>query len=203
MMKSKMIFGVLALAVALTTISLVATAGTTGNGAPSGFHETINIVGVNGEKNENYTGGNGSTIFVLRTGSTQFYVQGGTSFQIVDHDGTDGKVGSGGKPTDTGYVPGLIFPYDATETPTWRVQIWVRLQGPVDSSCHWYVEKFDGTDWVFYDQFSLSKGTPSKFTEHTSDLLADGFKDMLWTLDQKTNFRLCQMRVYLQPSTQY
>ena len=193
-MKRKVILSMVAAGLVLGMVSMLAFAG---NGAPNGYHENINIIGVPHDKNANYTGGNGSVIFVDRTGATQFCVQGGSSFQIVDHDGTDGVVGSGGKPTDPDYQPGLIFPYDATATPTWRVQIWVRLQGPIDSSVHWYVQKFDGIDWVFYDEFSLTKDAPSKFVEKTGSLLADGYQDMLWTLDSKTKFRLCQMRVYL------
>lgn len=164
-----------------------------GNGAPSGPHYNLNIIGVPHRLNENFDGGNGSRIFVLRTGSTQFYVHGeeGGSYQVLDHDGTDGKVG------EDRLNPGIIFPYDSTASPTWRVHIWVRLQGPVDSSLHWYVEKFDGSNYVFYDEFTLKKEAPSKFTEKTGSLLADGYQDMLWTLDQKTKFRICQMRIYL------
>jgi len=111
----------------------------TGNGAPNGQHETINIIGVNNDKNENYDGGNGSVIFVKRTGTTTFYVQGGNNFDIVDHDGTDGYVGTKetgtatSTTTGTPGIPGLIFPYDAGADPTWRVQIWIRLLGPKGS----------------------------------------------------------------------
>jgi hypothetical protein len=166
---------------------------TKGNGAPNGQHENINIIGVNNEKNENYTGGNGSVIFVKRTGTTQFYVHGGTSFAILDHDGTDGKVGTG--LTD----PGLVFPYDAGASPTWRVQIWVRLLGPKGSEVHWTSYYYDtvGATYVLWDEFTLKKDGAPKFTERTSDLLADGYQDMLWELDPVTKFRLCQMRIFL------
>ncbi len=192
-MRSKLILSALAV---LAVVGVVAISGT-GNGAPSGFHENINIIGVNNDKNENYTGGNGSTIFVSRTATTRFYVQGGSSFQIVDHDGTDGLVGSGGKPTDPGYQPGLIFPYNASASPTWRVQIWVRMQGPQGSSSQWTTYYFDGADWALWDEFTLTKDAPSKFVEKTGSLLADGYQNMLWQLDPVTKFRICQMRVYL------
>ncbi len=196
-MRGKVILSMVVAGLVLGMVSMFASAGPNGNGAPSGFHENINIIGVKNPKSDNYSGGNGSTIFVDRTGSTQFYVQGGSSFQIVDHDGTDGFVGSGGKPTDSDYVPGLIFPYDATATPTWRVQIWVRLQGPKDSSVYWTTKYFDGSEWAYWSEFPLRKDTPSKFTEKTSQMLADGYENMLWVLDSKTNFRICQMRIYL------
>src|SRR5512137_1052265 len=65
-----------------------------GNGAPNGPHYNLNIIGVPNEKNVNFDGGNGARIFVSRTGQTQFYVHGGSSYAILDHDGTDGKVGT-------------------------------------------------------------------------------------------------------------
>ena len=181
----------LATMIALTFATPVFAAAITGNGSPSGQHYNLNIIGVPNPKNVNFGGGEGSRIFVLRTGATTFYVHGGTSYDIVDHDGTDGSVG-----TDRLH-PGIIFPYDATASPTWRVQIWVRLQGPVDSSVHFLTKYWDGTAYVFWDEFTLKKDAPSKFTEKTGSLLADGYQDMLWVLDQKTNFRICQMRIYL------
>lgn len=186
-MRSKVILSALAV---LTVVGMVAIAGT-GNGAPNGAHENINIIGAPRDKNANCDGGNGSVIFVDRTGSTSFYVHGGSSFQILDHDGTDGHVGS--SLTD----PGLVFPYDGAASPTWRVQIWVRLLGPKGSEVRWTSYYYDevGDTYVLWDQFTLDKS--SKFTEKTGSLLADGYQDMLWTLDQKTKFRICQMRIFL------
>ncbi len=88
-----------------------------GNGAPTGAHYNLNIIGVPKAKGDNFDGGNGARIFVSRTGSTQFYVHGGTSYEVLDHDGTDGKVGSG--LTD----PGIVFPYNESASPTWRIEI--------------------------------------------------------------------------------
>ncbi len=176
-----------------------------GNGAPSGKHETINIIGVNNDKNDNYDGGNGSVIFVKRTGTTTFYVQGGNNFAILDHDGTDGYVGTKeagtATTTTTGTpgIPGLIFPYD-DETGTWQVSIWIRLLGPKGSEVNWTSYYYDtaGQIYVLWDSFSLSKDGQSKFTERTGSLLADGYKDMLWELDPVTKFRLCQMRIFVE-----
>lgn len=65
----------------------------TGNGAPSGAHYTLNIIGTK-EKNANLTGGNGHRIFVLlgRTGdasSTRINLNEG-DFGVLDANGTDG-----------------------------------------------------------------------------------------------------------------
>lgn len=170
----------------------VVTAAKTGNGAPSGAHYNLNIIGVPNAKNANFDGGNGARIFVSRTGQTQFYVHGGNAYQILDHDGTDGKVGSGLAD------PGIVFPYDSTILDqTWRVQIWVRLLGPKGSEVQWTSYYYDtvGETYVLWSEFTLTKDT--KFQLRTGDLLANGYQDMLWNLDPVNNFRICQMRIYL------
>jgi len=164
----------------------------TGNGAPSGHHFNLNIIGVPNQKNANFDGGEGARIFVSRTGQTQFYVHGGDSYQVLDHDGTDGKVGT--SVTD----PGIVFPYDAAiVNQTWQVQIWVRLLGPTGSEVKWNASYYDalGDAYVLWSEFKLTKGT--KFQLKTGDLLANGYQDMLWNLDPVNNFRICQMRIYL------
>jgi hypothetical protein len=191
-MKRKVILSMVATGIVLSMVSMLAFAGPNGNGAPSGQHLNVNIIGVPKEKNENFDGGKGARIFVSRAGTTQFYVHGGNSFAILDHDGTDGKVGTG--LTD----PGIIFPYDAAVTnQTWRVQIWVRLLGPKGSEVSWTSYYYDtaGGVYVLWDSFSLTKS--SKFTEKTGELLANGYQDMLWELEPVTKFRICQMRIYL------
>lgn len=190
-MKKLIALGVsLILIVALMISATPALAGT-GNGAPSGAHYNLNIIGVPNAKNVNFNGGNGARIFVSRTGPTQFYVHGGDSYAILDHDGTDGKVGT--SISD----PGIIFPYNASLSPTWRVDIWVRLVGPKGSEVNWssYYTDDAGVTWVLYNTFTLDKS--SKFTLRTNDLLKDGYQDMLWQLDPVTKFRICQMRIYL------
>ncbi len=192
-MKGKLVMAIAALAIIAAAVIVPNAMAGNGNGAPTGSHYNLNIIGVPNEKNNNFDGGNGARIFVSRTGSTQFYVHGGDSYAILDHDGTDGKVGTG--LTD----PGIIFPYNATATPTWRVQIWVRQEGPLDSSSHWTTAYWNGTAYVLWDEFTLTKDAPSKFTEKTSALLADGYQDILWTLEPVTKFRNLQMRIYLTP----
>jgi hypothetical protein len=71
----------------------VATA-TTGNGAPSGAHYTLNIIGVPKDKSANFGGGNGSRIFVDlgKTGvpaNTRINLIEG-DFGVLDANGTDG-----------------------------------------------------------------------------------------------------------------
>lgn len=190
----------LAVAMVLTLAgTALASVDKTGNGAPSGPHYNLNIIGVPKQMNDNFTGGNGSRIFVSRTGSTQFFVHGGKSYAILDHDGTDGQVGSG---LDD---PGIVFPYDSG-TGTWLVQIYVRLLGPQNSKVNWtsYFYDWDPTSgtyqtYVLWDSFELSKDT--KFSEKTGSLLRDGYQDMMWQLDPVTKFRICQMRIYATPKS--
>src|SRR6476660_7022272 len=70
---------------------------TTGNGAPSGAHYTLNIIGVDKGKNANMDSGTGNVIFVgLGTKNTTVTTKimlsqsfDGT-FQVLDKNGTDG-----------------------------------------------------------------------------------------------------------------
>ena len=66
----------------------------TGNGAPSGAHYTLNIIGVPKDKSANFDGGNGHRIFVDlgRTGAvanTRINLGPG-DFAVLDANGTDG-----------------------------------------------------------------------------------------------------------------
>lgn len=63
-------------------------AGKGGNGAPSGSHYTLNIIGT-GDKSANLTGGSGSRIFVPLSGSAKINLSEG-DFAVLDANGTDG-----------------------------------------------------------------------------------------------------------------
>lgn len=70
----------------------------TGNGAPSGSHYNLNIIGTN-EKNPNMTGGSGHRIFVPLNGTTKIMLcEAGEDancpdegFNVLDANGTDGS----------------------------------------------------------------------------------------------------------------
>jgi hypothetical protein len=77
-----------------STLAPSALNASTGNGAPSGAHYTLNIIGVPKEKSPNFTGGNGHRIFVGlgRTGepaNTRINLIEG-DFGVTDANGTDG-----------------------------------------------------------------------------------------------------------------
>jgi hypothetical protein len=95
-MKKGMILAVVMLV--MSTLALPALAGKdeTGNGAPSGNHFTLNIIGVDNPKNVNMNQGAGNTIFVKLGSDTEGLDQHtkislieGETFAVLDKNGTD------------------------------------------------------------------------------------------------------------------
>ena len=68
--------------------SASATQPATGNGAPSGSHYTLNIIGVPKGKTADMDGNNGSRIFVSLSGKTKINLTEG-DFGVLDANGTD------------------------------------------------------------------------------------------------------------------
>src|SRR5690349_18184500 len=60
----------------------------TGNGAPSGPHYDLNIIGVPKSKTADMTGDNGHRIFVALSGNTKILLTAGP-FEVLDANGTD------------------------------------------------------------------------------------------------------------------
>ncbi len=85
----------LALCAALATATLGAAVGpavavnpSTGNGAPSGSHYTLNVIGVSQDKTAAMDGNNGSRIFVPLEGKAKINLTEG-DFGVLDANGTD------------------------------------------------------------------------------------------------------------------
>lgn len=180
---------ILILIIAGGTVLVQAKKDSTGNGTPSGQHYNLNIIGVPHEMNENFHGGNGARIFVLRTGNTRFYVGADDHYEVIDHDATDGVCGVAGNPG----LPGIVFPYEDDE---WKVKIYVRLLGPKTSQIKWKSSYFDGLEYINFYSGTWDRDT--KFQLKTGQLLTDGFQDILWEMNDKTDFRILQMRIYLE-----
>src|SRR4030042_3061284 len=65
----------------------------TGNGAPSGSHYNLNLIGVPKDKTADMTGSNGHVIFVKLEGGTRILLQESQSvgeYAVLDANGTDG-----------------------------------------------------------------------------------------------------------------
>lgn len=86
MSNNKLIPAVL-LIVGVLTSSLVFSAG---NGAPSGEHYNLNLIGVSKGKTADMTGNMGHRIFVNLAGNTKILLGEGSDFQVLDANGTDG-----------------------------------------------------------------------------------------------------------------
>lgn len=70
-----------------------ATIDVTGNGAPSGRHYTLNIIGVAKDKTADMTGSNGHVIFVPLSGKSKIELMEapeGESYKVLDGNATDG-----------------------------------------------------------------------------------------------------------------
>lgn len=94
-MKKLILVGVIAALLASTVVSVAyAGNGLNGNGAPSGAHYNLNLIGVPKDKSADMTGSNGNVIFVDLTGNTRILLQEGPAnvfdFQVLDANGTDG-----------------------------------------------------------------------------------------------------------------
>jgi hypothetical protein len=63
----------------------------TGNGAPSGGHYNLNIIGVPKNKTADMTGDNGHRIFVPLWGTPKIMLTQGSDFLVLDANGTDGE----------------------------------------------------------------------------------------------------------------
>jgi hypothetical protein len=82
-----MILGIAAAVLVVGTLSILAIAD---NGAPSGGHYNLNIIGVAKDKSENMDQGAGNVIFVPLEGATAIYLTKG-DFAVLDKNGTDGR----------------------------------------------------------------------------------------------------------------
>jgi hypothetical protein len=154
---------------------------TTGNGAPSGAHYTLNIIGVPKDKSPSFTGGNGHRIFVDlgkngEPANTRINLAPG-DFGVLDANGTDGVAAF--------QLPNPDPDLDGTTS----YSVYVRALGkPVGKatmqSCYedltgtWCAAKFDGG--VEFISIERTKGAVAKFVNVSKDLL---FVDFCVTWD--------------------
>jgi hypothetical protein len=141
----KYILAALALAVAAPAFAQ------TGNGAPSGGHYNLNIIGVENPKNSTLTSSNRHTIFVALGKNDQvtsrIYLTPGEDFRVCDGNAFDQAIGCDGSlvasqgavfqlpcntnltaGTDPDGEPSTLFPCEA-EDPQLAYEVWLRELG--------------------------------------------------------------------------
>lgn len=177
-----------------------------GNGAPSGQHYNLNIIGVPKNKSVDFTGGNGRRIFVPLEGRTKILLSEG-SFDVIDANGTDGEAAF------------RLPEPDATDDGTTDYSVYIRALGKPGGnasmySCFW--DQQTATEYCSTGSYVVdltAHGNGGKFQNVTNQLLyiwadvdGDGdldrtelFSDELdtyyWYYDND-GLKLAQMRFY-------
>ncbi len=206
----------------VAVIPVGAGTGTTGNGAPSGAHYNLNIIGVPKAKSPDMTGGDGHRIFVPLESSTKIYLSPG-AFQVLDANGTDGKAAF--QLPIPGDCYGVTDPLTGDVTTptscTVRYTVWIRALGKPNGKASMYtcVEDPDlaggylCSDPSWWVELTRTKGK-STFVNVSKQLLflsadvdLDGtiehvqlfdslFDTYYWQYDN-TGLKLAQLRFYM------
>jgi hypothetical protein len=175
----------------------------TGNGAPSGAHFTLNIIGVPKNKSAPLTGNNGSRIFVPLSGSTKINLKEG-DFQVLDANGTDGSAAF--------QLPNPDPDNDGTTT----YSVFARALGKPGGSSKTTTCATDSTGETWcsvYSAVAVRESGRSRFTNVSRELLYlyadlngdgtlerynlfnDTLQDYYWQYDN-SGLRLLQLRFY-------
>jgi hypothetical protein len=198
-----------------------------GNGAPSGAHYNLNIIGVPKDKTADMTGNNGGRIFVKLDGNSKIYLSNADltdgQFRVLDANGTDADGASFQLPSP-----------DPENTGTTRYSIYARPLGKPNgqatiTTCATDPTLVDDPNTPDIDVtqvcslesevFVREKGG-SKFVNVSRDLLyiyadlandnVDGvvriplfderLKDYYWSYDNN-GLKVLQLRFYMEPTT--
>ena len=198
----------------LLTLSFVipasASTGTTGDGAPSGAHYNLNIIGVQNPKSTTLDLSSGNRIFVSLQGKTTINLTEGSTFQVLDANGTDGTAA-------------FMLPNpDPTNSGTTQYSVWARALGKpkgtsTTSTCATDPTTLQTYCSVYQMILPRNKGQ-STFTDVSkyllyiyADLNGDGvleryplfssaLQGYFWSYDNN-GLKLAQLRFYAVPST--
>ncbi len=181
--------------------------GVTGNGAPSGAHFNLNIIGVPKGKSADMTGNNGHRIFVPLTGKTKIMLSPG-DFGVLDANGTDGSASfqlPNPDPDGTGtttyavYARALGTPGGSSQTTTCATD---PVTGDVYCSVSSMVLVRDGKKSSFTnvsrDLLSMSVDLDGDGQLETYSLFDEALTDYFWDYDN-AGLRLAQLRFYELP----
>jgi hypothetical protein len=190
------------LALASTAVSA------TGNGAPSGAHYNLNIIGVSKDKSADMTGNQGHRIFVPLWGNAKIWLTVSESFEVYDANGTDGNGASFGLPNPDPDADGV------TEYSVYARALGTPGGQSTTTTCA-YDAALDETYCSTQNMLLVrdSKGGKSSFTNYSRELLyvyqdfdGDGIVDRMplfgdaayqfyWDYDNQ-GLKLAQLRFY-------
>jgi len=202
-----------AVAVGMTATAAAAQKASTGNGAPSGSHFNLNIIGVAHGKNPNMAKGGGDVIFVgLGTSSDAVTTKillsqaADSEFTVIDKNGTDGEasfalpapgtytvwaraLGTPGGHSKIATCATFIDPTTLTSTILCSTDNEVFVRGKGKSSFRDVTSALTTISLVPGSAAELACGTP------TVSLFATCLQDFLWQYDNN-GLRLLQVLFY-------
>ena len=192
--------------IAASVLASAAAVAGPGNGAPSGAHYNLNIIGVDNPKTADMTGNQGHRIFVPLQGNTKIWLTQAPSFEVYDANGTDGNGASFGLPSPDPDNDGIT-----------EYSVYARALGTPGGSSTTTTCSYDGstgeTYCSTYNMVLTREGGKSGFTNVSKELLyiyadfnADGlieryplFSDSTlqyyWNYDNQ-GLKLAQLRFY-------
>lgn len=205
----------------ITSPDLVTADLKTGNGAPSGAHYNLNIIGMSKDKSADMTGNNGHRIFVPLDRQSKIMLIEGDDFAVLDANGTDGRAefqlpnpdpdGDGvssysiyaralGKPGGKAVITTCADAdltddyYEVCSSESLEVE---SSRGPA---------KFENVSrtllTIYVDEtftFTDGDGNEVEVKKGRYSIFDDTFEDYFWKYDNN-GLRLLQLRFYLEPS---
>jgi hypothetical protein len=197
------------------TATVFATPVDRGNGAPSGPHYNLNIIGVPKEKKGEMPG-NGNVIFVKLWGAdTKISLVAGDEFAVLDKDGTDGRAELQlMDPYPDDVSPGINTGEDAV------YKIYIRALGKPGGEMGMtsgFTDEYEN-DWYSLESINLTRNKGrSRFTDKTLELttiyvditddqidnpvrynlFGNELWDYFWDYDN-SGLKLLQMRIYVE-----
>lgn len=146
-----------------------------GNGAPSGHHYTLNLLGKNWDKDESVMDNNGHRIFVglgndEQMVKTRIHLFEG-DFNVLDCDGTDGEAAFQLPEPDTVVVDGEVV--------SANYYVYIRVLGKPEGWAEMYSGFTDeyGGEWISLEKITLgqtgqqvNRKSPPKFVDVTKEL---------------------------------
>lgn len=188
----------------------------TGNGAPSGKHYNLNLIGKAKEDILSNDSNGGHRIFVKEFGKSKIYLTKGETFAVLDADATDGNGGLFQLP-----VPENQYDEEGNYVGEGAYQIWIRPLGKPHTSGTIAACGINdlGEEICSLDKVTLQRDTgkgKQKFTNVSRqlttvlfdqdgdpttddiirvDIFSDGFEGYLWDYDNE-GLKIVQLRFY-------